>query len=469
MKIQANMKKHENTLLRKNDIIELEIDAMSAEGSGIGRYEGMAVFVPQTAVGDRISCHILKVQKNLAFGKAEKILEPSADRETPDCSYFEKCGGCVYRHISYEAELEIKTARVMDALERIGGFKGLNIRPIIGAAGRCFYRNKAQIPVGLDRDGNLILGFYAGHSHRIIDAEKCLLQPEDFAVATDIFRQWYDEYGNPDMIYNEEKHRGLIRHIYLRKAAKTDELMFCLVINGENLRHSDKLLEMLRLNLPNLKGFILNINREKTNVILGSRSIVLWGDDFITDELCGLKFAISPLSFYQVNRDQAEKLYTQAAEYAGLTGKENLMDLYCGAGTIGLTMAGKAKKLIGVEIVEQAIENAKANASANGVRNAEFICGDAAKAAEVLAHRGEKPDVIVIDPPRKGCSPDLIHTIDDLSPERVVYVSCDPATLARDLKLFGELGWVIHEATPCDLFPGTAHVESVVLLTKVHK
>ncbi|MDO4459939.1 MAG: 23S rRNA (uracil(1939)-C(5))-methyltransferase RlmD [Clostridia bacterium] len=453
-----------DSLIKKNDIIDLTIEGFSGEGSGIGRHEGMAIFVPLTAIGDKIKCRILKVAKNYAFGKIEELVEPSSMRTDSDCPYFEKCGGCVYRHISYEEEQKIKFDKVKDCIERIGGLKDIPFEPIIAAKDRCGYRNKAQIPVGLDKDGKLIMGFYAGHSHRIIDAKHCLLQPEEFGVITDIFREWFENYG--DTVYNEETGKGVIRHLYLRRGEETGEIMVCVVINGDRLRDADKLCTILRENVPAMTSFVLNTNKEKTNVILGRKCRTVWGNDTIADELCGLRFNISPLSFYQVNRKQAERLYYKAAEYANLTGREKLMDLYCGAGTIGLSMAKNCEKLIGVEIIDAAIENAKVNAAENGIENAEFICGDAAKAAEVLAKRGEKPDVIVIDPPRKGCAAELIDTIANMAPERVVYVSCDPATLARDLKIFDEKGYKTKKVTPVDLFPGTAHCESVALLER---
>ena len=452
--------------LKKNQIIPLEISTMSSEGSGIGRFDGIAIFVPLTAVGDKINCRIVKTAKNYAFGIIENIVEASPERVQADCPYFKQCGGCVYRHISYESELKIKTDRVKDAIERIGGFKDLPMEPIIAAKTRNGYRNKAQIPLGLDKNGKLIMGFYANHSHRIIDAKRCLLQPDEFGVICDVFRQWFEEFG--DTVYDEVKHKGVLRHLYIRRGERTGEIMVCVVINGTTLRNADKLAGMLKANVPEVTSFVLNTNTEKTNVILGRKCRTVFGSDTISDELCELTFQLSPLSFYQVNRTQAERLYGKAAEYAALTGKENLMDLYCGTGTIGLSMAHKAKKVIGVEIIDAAIENAKINAKENGIENSEFICGDAAKAAEVLKQRGEKPDVIIIDPPRKGCAAELIHTITEMAPERVVYVSCDPATLARDLKLFNELGYKPQVVTPCDLFPGTAHVESVCWLTKAN-
>ncbi len=450
--------------LKKNNMIELSVTGMTAEGMGVGHCEGMAVFVPLAAPGDCILVKVVKVTKNLAYGRLEEILTPSPDRIEPDCPVFSQCGGCCYRHISYEAEKRIKWERVRSAFDRIGGLKKLPLLPIIGAEQRNSYRNKALLPLGTDRNGELIMGYYAVNSHRIVNCEGCLLQPEEMNAAMTAFRKWEKEYGDP--VYQEETHTGRLRRLYFRKGEKTGELMACVVVNGNGLHHEQELVSMLREAVPGLVSVIINSNREKTNVALGKKCRTVWGSDTVRDELCGLRFRLSPLSFYQVNRTQAQRLYEQAVEYAGLTGNEILLDLYCGAGTIGLSMSSKAKKVIGVEIMPEAIENARQNARDNGITNAEFLCGDAAQAAAELKSRGERPDVIVLDPPRKGCSPELIKTISEFSPERIVYVSCDPATLARDLKLFAELGYPPLEATPVDMFPATAHVETVALLSR---
>ena len=451
-------------MIRKNDIFEADITAMTAEGSGICRIEGMAVFVPGTAVGDRCAVRIVKVLRKYAFGRLEKLLAPSPDRIAPDCPVAAQCGGCVYRHIRYEAELRIKTQRVRDALERIGGLQDFQMEPILAAPDRCRYRNKCQLPIGLSKDGTLQLGFYAVNSHRIVNTESCLLQPEAFDRAAAAFRRWYAVSG--ESVYDEASHSGVLRHLYMRRGEMSGEMMVCVVANGAALHEEALLVEMLREAVPEITGILLNINREKTNVVLGKTCRTLWGKDTITDTLCGLAFEIAPHAFYQVNRTQAERLYGKAAEYAGLTGTETLLDLYCGTGTIGLSMAKNAKKLIGAEIVPAAVENARRNAERNAIQNAEFLCADAAEAARILFERGEKPDVIVIDPPRKGCDSALIATIAAMRPKRVVYVSCDPATLARDLKLFRESGYKTETVTPADMFPGTAHVETVVRLTK---
>lgn len=453
--------------IKKNDIVTLSITGMTAEGLGVGRHEGMAVFVPLSAPGDELRVKIVKVAKNYAYGKLLEPLSPSPDRIEADCPVFSQCGGCCYRHISYEAEKRIKWERVRDALSRIGGLEDLPLRPILGAESRDHYRNKALLPLGTAADGALTMGFYAVNSHRIVDCASCLLQPEEMNAAMAAFRNWEKQYGDP--VYQEESHTGRMRRLYLRKGEKTGEFMACVVVNGNGLHHEQELVSALKAAVPGLTSVVINSHREKTNVALGKKCRTVWGKETIQDELCGLRFHLSPLSFYQVNRTQAERLYEKAAEYAGLTGRETVLDLYCGAGTIGLSMANRAKKIIGVEIVPEAIENARQNAADNGITNAEFLCGDAAKAAAELASRNERPDVVILDPPRKGCSPELIETVVQFAPQRIVYVSCDPATLARDLKRFLELGYPPQEATPVDMFPATAHVECVCLLTKLRK
>lgn len=453
--------------LKKNDIINLEITDMSGQGSGIGRYDGMAIFVPLTAIGDNIEARILKVKKNYAFAKIENILTYSDKRIEPDCQCYAKCGGCVYRHISYEEELKIKQQRVFDALERIGGIKDFKFNEIIGCASPDNYRNKSQIPVGKDKDGNIVMGFYGNHSHRIVGNGECKLHPKIFDGIITITKSWVQK--NNIQPYDESTHTGLLRHIYIRYAQKSGELMLCLVINGNSIPHSDELINALTDYSDKIKSIILNINKDRTNVILGKKCKTLYGKDSITDKLCGLKFNISPLSFYQVNRDQAEKLYKIAADFAGLTGDEFLLDLYCGTGTIGLSMASKSKNLLGVEIIPQAIENAKENAKINGIKNAEFICSDASAAALKLCRDDMQPDVVVLDPPRKGCDAMVVDSVRKMAPKRIVYVSCDPETLARDLKIFDEYGYKTIEVTPVDMFPRTLHVETVCLMSRKDK
>ena len=456
-------------MLQKNQIVPLTITAMSAEGSGIGRYaestdeRGIAIFVPFTAIGDVIRCRIVKVQKTLAFGRVEELVSPSVDRlPRVDCPAFGKCGGCTYRHMSYEAELLCKWQRVADALERIGGLS-LRPEPIVACERPDRYRNKAQYPVA-PGEHRPVIGLYAARSHRVIEQRDCLLQPEAFEKALDVVAQWAKKNRVP--IYDETNGSGVLRHIYIREGAKSGERMVCLVCTCGKLPDTECLVAALREAVPGLSSVMVNLNAEDTNVVLGKTSYPLYGEPYITDTLCDLKFRLSPLSFYQVNHDQAERLYRLAAEAAALTGEEALLDLYCGTGTIGLSMAHRARELVGVEVVPQAVEDAARNASDNGVANARFIAADAAQAAKQLAAEGWRPDVVVLDPPRKGCEPALLRTVADMNPDRVVYVSCDPATLARDLKLFAEWGYVTERVTPVDMFPRTAHVESVARLSR---
>lgn len=454
--------------LQKNDIVELEITSVTADGSGVGKTEdGIAVFVPLSAVGDKLRVKILKVKKTYAFGKIEEIIAPSEDRNPSDCPYFNQCGGCVYRHINYDAEKRIKEQKVKDAVSRIGGISEDKVKPLLCGENRNRYRNKAQLPVGLDKNGNIILGFYALHSHRIINCDDCMLQPEIFRTVMRITRDFMEETKQPP--YDEKTGKGKLRHLYVRYGEKTDELMVCFVVNGNGLKKEDVLVSRLKENLPDLKSVVVNLNREKTNVILGEKNRTAYGRGYINDVLCDLKFKISPLSFYQVNRTTAEILYNKAREYADLKGNEVLFDLYCGTGTIGLSMAKDCKQLIGVEVISQAIEDAKENARENNIDNARFICGDAAQAAVTLEKERIKPDVIVVDPPRKGLDKELISTVSRMAPTRIVYVSCDPATLARDLKIFEEKEYETREITPVDMFPGTSHVECVVLMSRADK
>ena len=446
--------------MRKNDEIILDITDVTNEGSGVGKYEGMAVFVPLTAVGDKALVRILKVKKNYAYGKAMEIIVPSKDRIAPDCSVFSKCGGCVFRHIDYKSEARLKEKKVYECIKRLGGIDMPPQSIVCGENIGC-YRNKAQYPISAEGKA----GFYAFHSHRIIPVGDCLLQPTIFSSIVKLCECWIEE--NNISIYDESKHKGLLRHIYIRIAEKTGEIMLTLVINGDTVNYIESLISSLKkLCGESLKSVQLNINKENTNVILGKKCVLLYGEPYITDILCGVKVRLSPLSFYQVNRTMAEKLYKKAQEYAEPEGK-NILDLYCGAGTIGLSMANIAKSIIGVEIVPEAVEDAQFNAKNNGIENARFICADAAEAARKLADENISADVVILDPPRKGCSPELIKTVAcDFAPERVVYVSCDPATLARDIKIFAELGYELREYTPVDLFPRTSHVECCAWLCR---
>ena len=448
-------------MLNKNDRIPLEITGLTTEGSGVGRHEGMAVFVPFSAPGDQLEVHIVKVLKHLAYGKIARIITPSPLRREAPCPHFGRCGGCSLQHLSYEGEMEIKTGWVRENLRRIGGID-LPVGSISSPAS-LRYRNKAQFPVGQDADG-LFCGFYSGRSHRIVPCEDCLLQPEEFAPIVRAVLDFAGEHGIP--AYSEETGKGLLRHIYLRRAETTGEIMVCLVVTRPAIPQPQKLVEAVRAACPSVSTVLLNINPQRTNVILGKEQKVLWGSGVLHDTLCGVGVDISPLSFYQVNHDAAQLLYREAARMAGLTGREILLDLYCGAGTIGLSMARDAAQLIGVEIIPQAVENARRNAREAGVENARFLCADAGQAASQLAAEGLRPHVAVVDPPRKGCDLATIDALVKMAPDRIVMISCNSATAARDLKLLEERGCRTKEAKAVDLFPRTAHVEMVALLTR---
>lgn len=459
--------------MKKNDTAELGITAMTAEGNGVARHEGMVVFVPFTAAGDRIRCRIVKVCRSYAYGKAEEIIIPSPDRIDSDCPVFGKCGGCVFRHISYDVELRVKEAAVRDAFQRIGSTLGRSAAPeflpICASEMTDGYRNKLQMPFARAADGTdsaglsgVVCGFFAGRSHRVIPVGKCLLQPDIFSEITAYVSELAGKLRIS--VYNEEKHEGVLRHIYLRKGHYSGEICLCLVVrkNAPELR---TLAKRVMEKFPQIKGAVLNINPGRTNVILGEREIPLFGTPVINDVMCGVSVEISPKSFYQVNTSAAERLYGQAAEFATPEGK-TILDLYCGAGTIGLSMAGKAGRIIGAEIIPEAVENARRSAARCGITNAEFIRADAGEAAKQLAERKLRPDVIILDPPRKGCGAEVLSACADMSPERIVMVSCNPSTAARDCAALRELGYVTVAVRPFDLFPRTAHVECVVLMTK---
>ena len=450
--------------IKKNDRLIIDITGTTSEGYGVGKSdEGIAIFVPNSAVGDRVDVLIVKVLKRYCFGKVMEIIKPSEYRQEVDCKVFLKCGGCCYRHITYDAELKIKEQKVKDAIARIAGLN-VKINPIVGADVPDNYRNKAQFPLAKNKDGNVEMGFYGFHSHRVVDADTCLLQPKIFDKVMAVVKDYLQTTN--ETIYDETTHKGLVRHLYVRYGEKTGEVMVCLVINGDKLKNETLLVNSLKENIPNLKSVVINSNKEKTNVITGTKNRAIYGDTYIIDNLCGLNFRISPNSFYQVNHSQAEKLYNKAKEYANLTGKENLIDLYCGTGTIGLTMANECKSLIGVEIVPQAIKDAKLNAKLNNINNAQFICGDATKCGEKLKNDNISPDVVVVDPPRKGCDSKLLETMVKMAPKRIVYVSCDPATLARDLKVLSEQGYEVEKVCAVDQFSHSSHVETVVLLQR---
>ncbi len=451
--------------MKKNDVIKLHITDLTGGGDGVGKApDGRVVFIPNTAVGDVIEALIIKVKTKYALGKILKIIQPSTNRIDSDCPASARCGGCVFRHINYKKECEIKYSQVYNSIRRIGGIE-FTPQDILGADCIDSYRNKAQYPVGTDKNGRVICGFYSKSSHRLVECDECRLQPDVFSQITKVFCDWANEHKLS--VYNESTGNGLLRHLYLRRGEETSEVMVIVVINGAELPYADilksKLFDLLG---EQFKSFQININQANTNVVLGDRCITLYGGDYISDILCGVKLRISPLSFYQVNRTMAQKLYNLANEYAESSDKI-VLDLYCGTGAIGLSMAKKAKRIIGVEIVPEAVEDAKLNAKANNIKNSEFLCMDATKAADLLKNRGETPDVVILDPPRKGCDSELLKTVaKGFSPERIVYISCNDSTLARDCSILNELGYILKKLTPVDLFPRTGHVESVSLLTK---
>ena len=449
-------------MLKKNQIEEAEITAMSSDGNGIAKIDGMVVFVPYTAVGDKLKIRIVKVQKNYSFGIIEEILEPSPDRVDDHCPVYKKCGGCAFRHISYEAELRHKAEFVQSNLRRLGGLDPVML-PITPSPLVQGYRNKAQYPIR-EYDGKIEAGFFAKRSHRVISCASCDLQPAFFEQILEYTKQFLEEYHIS--AYDEQTGKGKVRHLYIRYGEVSGEVMVCLVVNSERLPHAAEYVEGLLKVCPQVVSVVLNINREQNNVILGQKCITLYGKDTIEDTLCDVRFELSPLSFYQVNRQAAEKLYRLAAEMAQFEGNELLIDLYCGAGTIGLSMTSNVRELIGVEIVPDAVENAKENAKRCGVENARFICADAKEAAAQLAAENLHPDVIVVDPPRKGCDLEVLQAISAMAPKRLVMISCNSASLARDCKELEALGYHLEKAAPVDLFPRTTHVETVVLLSK---
>lgn len=460
--------------MKKNEKIIVTIEDIGVNGEGIGKVDGYTLFVKDAIIGDTVEAVITKPKKNYGYAKMLHIIEPSPFRVPAKCPVARQCGGCQIQELSYEAQLDFKEKKVYGNLERIGGFApeflDAVMEPICGMEEPFHYRNKAQFPIGTDKEGNIITGFYAGRTHQIIPNMECAL---GVSVNQDILKIIVD-FMNENRItaYNEETQRGLVRHVLIRYGFKTKEIMVCLVINGDNLPHSEKLVDKL-IQIDGMTSIMYSINREKTNVIMGKEIRLLWGKGYITDYIGDVKYQISPLSFYQVNPVQTEKLYGLALEYAELKGEETVWDLYCGIGTISLFLAQKAKKVYGVEIVPQAIDDARNNAKINGIENAEFFVG---KAEEVLPEyykqyereHGKKAyaDVIVVDPPRKGCDETLLNTMVEMQPERIVYVSCDSATLARDLKYLCEHGYELKKVTPVDNFCMSVHVENVVQLKR---
>ena len=445
--------------LAKNQEHTVTIEGYGEDGMGVARIDGRVVFVHGALRGEKCRVLILKTLRSVAFAKVLKVLEPSDARIAPDCPYFPRCGGCTYRHMRYEEELRLKRQRVQDNLSRIGG-STVEVEEILGAQDTLRYRNKAQYPVS--KDG--AVGFYRARTHEVIECEHCLLVKPEADAAAEALREYMQTCHVAG--YDEKTGRGLVRHLYVRSNAAGESLI-CVLVNGDKLPKEDRLVGLLRAACPKCTGIVLGTNTKKGNVILGDRYRTLWGSDRLEDTLCGKTFRLSVPSFYQVNRAQAERLYAKAIEFTGLTGGETVLDLYCGAGTITLAMADRAKRVLGAEIVPEAIDDARENAACSGVQNAEFFCGDASDVAKKLARERLRPDVITVDPPRKGLAADVVESIAEMQPERVVYVSCDSATMARDVKRFAELGYTAVRACAVDMFPRADHVETVCLLSKL--
>lgn len=458
--------------MQKNDELILKIEDMGVDGAGIGKADGMTFFVKDAVIGDVVRAKVMKLKKTYGYARLMELQEASPDRVEPKCPYYRQCGGCQIQALSYEKQLEFKERKVRNNLERIGGFTEIPMEPIVGMEEPYHYRNKAQFPVGTDKDGHIVTGFYAGRTHTIIPNRDCALGLPVNREILDLVIDFMEKYHVS--AYDEKTGKGLVRHVLIRCGFTSKEKMVCLIINGKSLPHSEKLVEALR-KIDGMTSISINCNTGRTNVILGRKTIVLWGQEYITDQIGEISYEISPVSFYQVNPVQTEKLYGLALEYADLHGEETVWDLYCGIGTISLFLAQKAKQVYGVEIIPQAIENAKRNAVKNGIENAEFFVG---KSEEVLPEFYEKEaaagrkahaDVIVVDPPRKGCDEKLLETIVKMAPDRVVYVSCDSATLARDLKILCENGYELKRARAVDQFCHTVHTESVCLMERKDK
>ncbi|MGN0165641.1 MAG: 23S rRNA (uracil(1939)-C(5))-methyltransferase RlmD [Lachnospiraceae bacterium] len=489
--------------MKKNDLVEVDIEDMSDNGEGIGHADGLTLFVKDAVIGDRVLAGITKVKKTYCYARTARVLEPSAYRTEPRCPVYRPCGGCQLQNLDYKKQLEFKTRKVKNCFQRVGGFKVaegnlsggecnnsidnradniagaiandvlynspennknvITVKDTIGMDNPWNYRNKAQFPIGMDGEGRPVAGFYAGRTHSVIPTSYCAIQFEGHEEILEKVLGYISQSG--ESVYDETKNKGVVRHILMRKAEATGEIMVVLVINGKKLRDEKSFVDCLK-DIPGMTSIQLNFNTKDTNVILGNQCRVLWGKEYITDKIGEISYQISPLSFYQVNPVQTKVLYETALAYADLTGTETVWDLYCGIGTISLFLAQKAKQVYGVEIVPEAVENARANAKLNHIENAEFFTG----AAEEIYIRKKLPaDVVVVDPPRKGLDEELVNTIAKMKPERIVYVSCDPATMARDCRRFADNGYRVNKVQPVDMFGQGGHVECVVLLTKVHE
>ena len=453
----------------KNNEYILDIISVGYEGEGIAKIDGYPIFIEGAILGEKVKVLIVKAKKNYAYGKLLEVIEASEERIEPKCKVYKRCGGCTVQHMNYKKQLDYKFERVKDCISKIGGLDSSLVEYPIGMKEPERYRNKVQLPVGIVK-GELSIGFYAPRSHNIINLETCLIQDKVADKVADITRKWMIKYNisaaSIDGVFNKN---GLIRHVMIRKGFTTNEVMVVLVSTKKSVPNIENFIEEIKNNIEGIKSIILNVNKENTNVILGQECITLWGKDTITDYIDNFKFNISPLSFFQVNPVQTEKLYSKALEYAGLTGEETVFDAYCGTGTITLFLSQKAKKVYGVEIIEPAIINARENAKINNIDNAEFFVGKSEEIIPELIEKGIVPEVIVVDPPRKGCDIKLLEAIGKAKPKRVVYVSCDPSTLARDLKILEEKGYKTEKVQPVDMFPYTSHVETVCLMSRKEK
>ena len=452
--------------MKKNDLIDIEITGMTHEGLGVGKSDGMVVFVQGAIDGEIVKAKVIKTTKTYAVARIEGWLQKSPFRQEPFCAVYKRCGGCSLQHMTYSKQLEFKHRVVTDNLERIGGFKDIQVKPVIGMEDPRYYRNKAQYPVGMGEKG-AIAGFYARRTHEIIATENCGIQDTASEALRNTVLEKMQEFGFSP--YDEKTGKGLLRHIVTRVAFSTGDIMVILVVTTENIPGLDRMIQHILSKNPMVKSIILNINTRRDNVILGDRVITVHGSNTLIDTLGPFQFHISPLSFYQVNPIQTVVLYEKAVEFAGLTGTETVYDLYCGIGTISLFLSRQAKQVIGVEVVDEAVRAARRNADLNGIENTEFYTGLAEEVVPILYSQGKKADVVVVDPPRKGCDKKLLETMVQMQPKRIVYVSCNPSTLARDLKYLGENGYSIKAVQPVDMFPWSEHVECVVLMSRVEK
>ena len=454
-------------MVEKNKEYIFDIISQGYEGEGIAKIDNKyPIFIEGALKGEKVKVRIVKVNKNFAYGKLIEVLEASEERVNPPCAIYKRCGGCKLQHASYKAQLDFKWDRVKDCVSKIGKLDPSIVKYPLGMEEPWRYRNKVQLPIGLI-NGEVKIGFFAPRSHDIIDMESCLIQDEIGDKVVKLTREWIEKFNiRPYNVDGEYDEKGIVRHIMIRRGFTTNEVMVVLVTNGEKLPHKEEFVDLMVKNIPGIKSIIQNINSKKTNVILGLESKTLWGEDTISDYIGDFRFNISPLSFFQVNPIQTEVLYGKALEYANLTGNEEVFDAYCGTGTITLFLSKKAKKVYGVEIIPQAIDNAWINAKENKVENVEFFVGESEVVIPDLINKGVKADVVVVDPPRKGCDKKLLDAITNIDAKKIVYVSCDPSTLGRDLKVLEENGYKTLEVQPVDMFPNTAHIENVALLIK---